>query len=199
MSDHYEQVEVTSRAAWRAWLERHHASSPGIWLVTYKKATAPDRYLPYDDIVDEAIAFGWVDSLPRTLDERRSMLLLTRRTRGSSWSRVNRTRAERIIASGRMTPAGQAAIDAAKADGSWTRLDDVENLVEPDDLRAALEAAGSRARQEWDGFPRSTRRAILEWILDAKRPETRARRVTETAEKAAAGIRANQWRQPKGR
>ncbi len=199
MSDSYERVEVTSRRAWRDWLERHHAVSPGIWLVTYKRRADPDRYLAYDEIVDEAVAFGWVDSLPRTLDERRSMLLLTPRKRGSSWSRVNRARAERIIAEGLMTQAGQALIDAAKADGSWTRLDEVEDLVEPDDLRAALRAAGPRAREEWDGFPRSTRRAILEWILGAKKPETRARRVAETAERAAVGIRANQWRQPKAR
>ena len=97
-----------------------------------------------------------------------------------------------------MLPAGVAAVDRARADGSWTRLDEVETLREPDDLRAALDAVPA-AREAWDGFPRSTRRAILEWISSAKREPTRARRVAETVSEAAAGRRANQPRQPRGR
>ena len=98
-------------------------------------------------------------------------------------------------AAGRMTAAGRAAVEAARADGTWSMLDEVEDLAVPPDLAAAL-AARPGAREQFDGFPRSTRRAILEWIAQAKRPETRAARVGETARLAERGERANQWRRP---
>ena len=91
-----------------------------------------------------------------------------------------------------MHPAGQAMVDLAKRTGTWTALDAVEALVEPDELRAALDA-NLDARWHWDAFPPSTRRAILEWIGSAKRPETHQKRIVETAEKAALNVRANQW------
>lgn len=194
MSDSYAQVTVRSGDEWRAWLSEHHGDSPGIWLVTFKKGSG-GPYLPYDDVVEEALAFGWVDSLPRKLDQERSQLLVTPRKPGSNWSRVNKERVERLEAAGLMAPAGAACVETAKGDGAWSALDDVENLVEPDDLRAALDAEPG-ARGNWDGFPRSTRRGILEWILNAKRPATREKRIRETAAQAAQGIRANQWRQP---
>jgi len=190
VSEAYEQVEVESRGEWRAWLEAHHARAPGVWVVTYKKAEG-SRHVPYGDVVEEALCFGWVDSRGQRLDEARWMLLLTPRRPGSGWSRPNKQRIERLRAAGLMAPAGLAAVAAAEADGSWTALDAIEDLVEPDDLRAALDADAD-ARREWDGFPRSAKRAILEWVLSAKRPETRARRVAETAEQAAQGLRANQ-------
>ena len=194
MSDSYDRVEVTSRAQWRAWLAERHADSPGIWLVTYKKA-ADDRYVGYDDVVEEALAFGWVDSLPRKLDDERSMLLVTPRKPGSNWSRVNKERIARLTDAGLMAPAGAEAVARAQAGGAWIALDLVEDLREPDDLRTALDAD---SRRHWDAFPRSTKRGILEWIGAAKKPETRAKRVAETASKAAENVRANQWRQPKG-
>ena len=197
MSDRYEQVEITSREQWREWLTTHHDSSPGAWVVTYKKGSG-SPHVPYDDLAEEAIAHGWVDSLPRKLDERRSQLLITPRKPQSNWSRVNKQRVERLEQAGLMTPAGQAAIDAAKDNGAWSALDDVENLIEPDDLRDALDA-DQDARRSWDAFPRSTKRGILEWILNAKKPETRDRRITETTRLAAQGLRANQPRQPKRR
>ncbi len=187
-----EQVTVESREQWRAWLEAHHGSSPGIWLVTWKKASGRP-HLPYDDVVEEALAFGWVDSLPRKLDDDRSQLLITPRKAGSNWSRLNKERVERLLAAGLMAPAGLAVVEAARADGSWTALDDVENLVEPEDLRAALDAE-PEARRHWDAFPRSVKRGILEWLLNAKAAATREKRVRETAELAARGERANQWR-----
>lgn len=197
MSDRYEQVEITSREQWRRWLGDHHHRSPGVWVVTYKKA--PDApHVPYDDIAEEAIAHGWVDSQPRKLDDRRSQLLVTPRKPKSSWSRVNKQRVKRLEKAGLMTDAGRAAIAAAKENGAWSALDDVENLVEPADLRAALDDDPD-ARRHWDAFPRSTKRGILEWISTAKKPETRNKRVTETAKLAADNIRANQPRQPKRR
>jgi len=194
MSNARPQLEIRSREQWRAWLDQHHRASPGIWLVTFKKSD-PDRHVPYEDVVQEALAFGWVDSQPRKLDHARSQLLVTPRKPGSNWSRANKRRVASLVKAGLMAPAGLAAVEAAKADGSWTALDDVENLIEPDDLRAGLDER-RKAREEWDAFPRSTRRAILEWIGNAKKPETRAKRIRETVDQAARGVRANQWRQP---
>ena len=187
MSDAYEQVEVTSAAELRNWLEANHAASPGIWLVSYKKA-AGERYLSYEDIVCEALCWGWIDSKGRSLDELRSQLLLTPRKPTSKWSRPNKVRIAELEASGRMAEPGRAVVEAAKASGTWTALDDVENLVEPADLKAALDRV-PQARKNWDAFPRSPRRASLEWIAAAKRPETRARRITETVDLAAQNVR----------
>lgn len=187
-----EHVHPETRPEWRAWLDAHHASSSGVWLVTWKKATGKPR-VEYEDAVEEGLCYGWIDSVARTVDGERSRLLFTPRKRGSGWSRPNKQRVERLLAAGLMTPAGLAVVAAAQADGSWSALDDVENLIEPDDLRDALDA-DAEARRYWDTFPRSVKRGILEWISNAKRPETRAKRVAETAEQAARGERANQWR-----
>lgn len=191
MSDAYRQVEVTSRSELRQWLQSNHASSPGIWLVTFKKSSG-GPHVSYDEIVQEALCFGWIDSRPRKVDDQRTGLLLTPRKPGSRWSRPNKQRVERLLSAGLMAPAGLAAVEAAKSDGAWAALDEVENLIEPDDLARALDA-NPGARQTWDGFPPSARRGILEWILDAKRPDTRGRRIAETVSEAAAGRRANRW------
>lgn len=128
MSDAYQQVEVTSAVELRKWLEANHARSPGIWLVSYKKA-AGERYLAYEDIVCEALCWGWIDSKGRSLDELRSQLLLTPRKPASKWSRPNKIRVVELEASGRMAPPGRAVVEAAKASGTCTALDDVENLI----------------------------------------------------------------------
>lgn len=197
MAQDFPKIEVRSREALRTWLEASHTRPDSIWLVTFKKAAGLD-HLPYDAIVEEALAFGWVDSLPRALDDQRTMLRLSPRKPRSGWSAVNKARIERLIAEGRMHPAGMRKIEAAKADGSWILLDSASALTVPDDLTAAL-AANPSAAAYFEAFPPSTRRAILEWIAQAKSPETRARRILDTAEKAARNIRANQPRQPKGK
>lgn len=189
--------EPESRADWRAWLDTHHARSRGVWLVLRKKA-APVPNLSVDDAVEEALCFGWIDSKPRKLDGTRSLLYFSPRKPGSGWSAVNKARIERMQRAGRMTPAGQARIDAALEDGSWTKLDAVETLEVPPDLGAAL-AALPGALDHWEGFARSVRRGILEWIAQARTPATREKRVRDTAHKAARGERANQWRPAKGR
>jgi uncharacterized protein YdeI (YjbR/CyaY-like superfamily) len=187
-----QQVEITSRAAWRKWLLQHHSTSGSIWLVTYKK---PDpRHVPYNDIVEEALCFGWVDSLPRKLDEARSMLLLAPRKPKSAWSKLNKQRVEKLIAAGLMQPAGLKLVEAAKQNGLWDKLNEVEDLKLPDDLAKALTKSKTAAKH-FEAFPRSVKRGILEWILQAKKPETRAARISETVEKAKDNIRANQWRQ----
>jgi uncharacterized protein YdeI (YjbR/CyaY-like superfamily) len=185
----FEQVEVASRAELRDWLVAHHTQTESVWLVTFKKA-AGARHLPYDAIVEEALSFGWVDSVPRALDAQRSMRLLSPRKPGSAWSRVNKARVERLILSGRMAKPGLAAIDRAKADGSWHRLDVVESLAIPEDLAAALKRHEGGAAY-FEGFPRSSKRSILEWIGGAKRAETRLQRIEETARLAAHNRRAH--------
>lgn len=178
-------------AEWRAWLADHHARSPGVWLVTWRKASGKP-VLAYDDAVAQALAFGWIDSKPGKIDEHRTRLLMTPRKPGTNWSRPNQRRVLALEAAGLMAPAGASVVASARADGSWSRLDAVEDLVIPDDLAAAFERhPGSRAR--WEGFPRSAKRGILEWILNAKRPETRATRLEQTASLAAVGQRANAW------
>lgn len=181
-----------TRAEWRAWLEANHTRPTGVWLVSYKKATGKPS-IPYDEAVEEALCFGWVDSKPNKLDDERAMLWFAPRKAGTGWSRPNKERVERMIAAGLMTPAGQAKVDAAKADGSWTALDAIENLEIPVDLAQALDGYAD-ARTHFEAFPRSVKRGILEWIANAKTAPTRAKRVDETARLAQENRRANQWR-----
>lgn len=192
-----ESIEVTSRAEWRSWLRRNHRQVGGVWVVCYRKHVA-ELYVGVDALVEEALCFGWVDSKGRALDARRTMLWFAPRKARSGWSRINKERVARLIAADRMTAAGLAKIEAAKADGSWAALDAVEALVIPPDLAAAFKAHPP-ARTNFDQFPRSVRRSILEWISTAKQPATRGRRINETATLAAKNVRANQWREPKGR
>lgn len=187
-----DSVHPLSRAEWRAWLEQNHTRASGVWLITYKKAAGQPR-VEYDDAVEEALCFGWIDSKPNKLDHERSMLWFAPRKPGTGWSRPNKERVERMLAAGLMAPAGLAKVEAAQRDGSWSALDAIEALEIPPDLESALEA-NPPARQHWDAFPRSVKRGILEWIANARRPETRAKRVAETAELAAQNKRANQWR-----
>lgn len=184
-------IEPGSQEAWRNWLFAHHEQAEGVWLVLFKKASGRQTYT-FNDAIEEALCFGWIDSLPRALDEDRSMLYFAPRKPGSGWSRVNKARIGRMEAAGKMMPAGRAKIDAAKADGSWRRLDAVENLEIPDDLAKAF-ADNPPAASYFAAFPRSVKRGILEWILHAKRPATRAKRILETATLAARNERANQW------
>lgn len=184
--EHFETADE-----WRRWLEAHHASSSGIFVVYWRKATGRPA-MSYDEMVEQALCFGWVDSRPGKLDDERSMLWFTPRKRGSAWAGPNKERVDRLTAAGLMHPAGIAVVDAAKADGTWTLLDAVERLEVPDDLAARL-AAVDGARAQWDSFPRSVRRGILEWIVHAKTPATRERRIQETADRAGRGERANQW------
>jgi uncharacterized protein YdeI (YjbR/CyaY-like superfamily) len=185
-------VHPKTRAQWRAWLEAHHARTEGTWLITYKKATGKPR-VEYDDAVEEAICFGWIDSKVNKLDETRALLWFAPRKPGTGWSALNKARVERMLAAGLMAAAGLAKIEAAKADGTWSKLDRVEALELPPDLARAFELFAPAAAN-FDAFPRSVKRGILEWIEIAKKPETRAKRVEETARLAADNIRANQWR-----
>lgn len=183
------QVHADERAAWRAWLEANHATANGAWLVTWRRGHGP--VLDYEDAVEEALCFGWIDSTAGRVDAQRSKLYFAARKPGSGWAATNKARVARLVADGRMAPAGLAAVERAKADGSWTALDAIEQGIVPEDLAAAL-AAHPPAATNFAAFSRSARRALLVWIGSAKRPETRAARVEETAVRAARNERANE-------
>lgn len=189
--------DAPDRAAWRAWLAEHHATAPGVWLAYAKVGSGLPR-LPYGESVEEALCFGWIDSRPSAVDATWSLRLFTPRRPASAWSRLNKQRVERLAAAGLMAPAGLAAVEAAKASGHWSALDEVEELVVPGDLAAAL-AADPPAAGFFSAFPPSSRKSILAWIAAAKRPETRAARIEETVRLAREDIRANQWHGPKGK
>jgi Uncharacterized protein conserved in bacteria len=177
--DDAEQVHAETVAQWRVWLEANHDRDGGVWLVSWKRATGRPA-VTYEEAVVEAIAFGWVDSSARTLDDERSALWFAPRRAVSAWSGTNKARVEMLEEQGRMSEAGRRAVDAAKANGRWTVLDGPERLEVPDDLAAAL-AATPGARQEWDALTPGTRRAELTTLALAKRPETRARHVQRIA------------------
>lgn len=179
------RVHVETIEQWREWLTEHHLIETSVWLVTWRKTTGRPAPL-YEQLIEEALRVGWVDSTAKKLDEERTMLYFARRRPGSEWARTNKQRVARLEAEGAMLPAGQAIVDRARTDGSWNLLDDVEDLVVPDDLAAALDRHEG-AGVHWDGFTPSARRQILWWIVQAKRPATRAARIEQTAHLASRG------------
>jgi uncharacterized protein YdeI (YjbR/CyaY-like superfamily) len=186
--DDYEQVRVTSRAQWREWLEANADASPGIWLLMPRRGN-DDPAPTYDDVVEEALCFGWIDSTVRTRDERFGLQLLTPRKPTSTWSASNKERLSRLIPAGLMTERGLRAVEVAKGNGSWEILDSVERLEVPEDLASALDAQPA-AREFFDRMPPGARKQTLYFVISAKRPETRAARIEKIVSAAAEGRRA---------
>lgn len=180
-------LEPADRAELRRWLEANHGTSPGVRLAVGKKGNRVTS-LTYDDAVEEGLAFGWIDSTARRLDDDRYTVLFTPRKRGSEWSRTNKARVERLTAAGSMAAPGLAAVAAAKADGSWTSLDDVEDLVEPADLAAALDADAD-VRRRFHALPGSQRKMAIYWVASAKREPTRLKRIAEIVAATLEGRR----------
>jgi len=170
------RVEPRSRAEWRRWLAAHHDTSTGVWLLITKKGSGATG-LSYNEAVEEALCFGWVDSRVRRLDEWHFRQWYCPRRSGSIWSAPNKARLARLIEAGLMAPAGLAKIEAARADGSWEILDKVEALEIPDDLAAAL-AADPGAAAAFAAMAPSDQKQYLYWVLSAKRPDTRAKRIS---------------------
>ncbi len=187
MSDH-PQIEFRSRQAIRDWLLANHATAGTFWLVAYKKHVA-EYYIPYGEIVEELLCFGWVDSRTRRVDDDRTMFLVSPRKAGSSWSASNKKRVDRLENLGLIEDAGRRAIESAKADGSWSFMDDIERLEVPDDLARAL-ARNKRAKRNFEAFQPSARKIILLWIKTARREETRQKRIRETVRLAAKNVKA---------
>lgn len=183
--EHLEQVLVPSVQVLWGWLAQHHDQTDSVWFVRWKKHV-PDKYVSMDDLIDVLLCWGWIDSLPRKLDADRTMVLCAPRRQGSAWSAYNKAKVVRLEAEDRIQPPGAAKIAQARRDDSWSFLDDVEALVQPDDLQAAL-ARLDGAAPGWGNFPKSTKRGLLEWIKTAKRPQTRADRIQKAASGAARG------------
>lgn len=180
MSKFEAQLETTyasDRRTWREWLATHHRTSVGIWLIYYK-VNSNQPSVRYSEAVKEALCFGWIDSKVKTLDDDRYMQIFTPRKPKSVWSKLNKQYIEELIDQGLMTEAGLEKINAAKQDGSWTQLDEVEALTIPIDFQQAL-AANDLAHQNFTAFSNSSKKTILYWINSAKRPETRQKRIEQ--------------------
>jgi len=177
------------RSQWRQWLQEHHNTKESIWLIYYKKK-ADTATITWSDAVDEALCFGWIDSTARPIDDEKFMQFFTRRKANSVWSKINKGKVQRLIAEGLMTPAGHECIEVAKGNGSWSILDDVEEVKIPEDLKKAFRSQRG-AMTYFESLSKSVKKGILQWLVLAKRPETRQKRIAEIAELAA------QQRKPK--
>lgn len=178
-------LDVSSREDWREWLERHHAKETEIWLIYYKKHTGKPR-IPYDDAVEEALCFGWIDSIVKRIDDERFMQKFTPRRGKSVWSAHNKKRALKMIRCGKMTEAGLALVNDAKKSGAWKGAPNRPTAeVMPKDLKNAL-TENKRARESWQALAPSRRKLFIGWIEDAKRDDTRSRRISKTIEQILA-------------
>jgi len=166
-----------SRQHWREWLLAHHAQEQAVWLVYHKKHTGTPS-LSWGEAVSEALCFGWIDSQAKPIDGDTYRQLFSRRKPRSGWSRVNKEKIQQLLAAGQMMPTGLAAIETARQNGSWTLLDEVDALVVPPDLAAALQASPA-AGVYFARLSRTDRRNMLQWLVLARRPETRQRRLAE--------------------
>jgi uncharacterized protein YdeI (YjbR/CyaY-like superfamily) len=183
--DRFEHVEVASADDLHAWLQEHHGQSEPVWLVTWK--AVEERYVSTEQVLDQLVAFGWIDGIRRRVDDERTRRLISPR-RTQPWARSYCRRAERLIAEGRMQPSGLRGVEQARSTGMWDAMPDVEDLVVPADLAAAL-AARPPAQEHFTGFPPSTRRNVLRWIASAKTGATRSKRIELTVSEAAEGRR----------
>jgi uncharacterized protein YdeI (YjbR/CyaY-like superfamily) len=187
-TERFDQVEVTSLAALRAWLAAHHGREEGVWLVRYRKGEP--AFIDRLDVLDELLCFGWVDGLARRLDERRTMQLIAPR-RQQAWAQSYKDRAARLEAEGRMEAPGRAAIARSKELGLWDAYAPVDALLVPEDLGSALRGRPA-AERFFDAAAPSYRRNVLRWIAGAKRPETRSKRVARTVDLSARGEKVPQ-------
>jgi uncharacterized protein YdeI (YjbR/CyaY-like superfamily) len=180
-----------TRKAWRKWLEKNHAKEKSVWLIMYRKATNIPS-VNYAEAVEEALCFGWIDSIKKKRDTESSIQFFSQRKPKSSWSKLNRDRADKLTKQGLMTPQGQAMIDLAKRTGTWSAMKEVENTVIPSDLKELFNK-NVIAFNNFQSFPVSSKKIILTWILSAKTPETRRKRIKETVALARKNIRANHY------
>ena len=182
-TDKFETYYAKNRREWHDWLNENHDKSKGIWLIYYKKDSGKPR-VEYNEAVEEALSFGWIDSKVNILDDERYMQIFTPRKPGSKWSKTNKIRARKLIKNGLMQFAGMEKMNAAKKDGSWTFLDDVEDLIIPEDLKLSLEQ-NTISKANFEAFSDSSKKQILYWIVSAKRHDTRLRRIKKTVELAS--------------
>lgn len=189
MGSELKSFYAKDRNAWRKWLEKNHANSPGVWLIYYKKSSGNKR-LEYSDAVEEALCFGWIDSTSRPIDDEKYMQRFTPRKPKSGWSALNKRRVQKMIEHNLMTKAGLEKIDEAKKNGAWEHLDHIEALKLPDDFEKAL-SKNKKAKINFENFPQFTRKQFLYRINSAKRPETRTERIKLLVKMAAANKKTN--------
>jgi uncharacterized protein YdeI (YjbR/CyaY-like superfamily) len=183
-------VSAAYRGEWRDWLNKNHLTESKVWLIIYhKKSGIPT--VKIDEAMEEALCFGWIDSKAKKRDHQSFYLSFSPRNPKSNWSNINKERAERMIRQGLMTPAGQKMIDLAKQTGTWDALKDVINLILPEDLQKLFEM-NQTALKNFNAFSPSYRRMVLEWLRQAKRPETRQKRIEKIVETAEKNNKTNQ-------
>lgn len=181
-----------SREAWRKWLKKNHASKQSIWLVQYKQKSSKPT-ITWSEAVEEALCFGWIDSTRKTIDEEKFIQFFGRRKPNSTWSKINKEKIKRLIDEGFMTKAGHASIETAKQNGSWSILDEVEELKIPKDLAKEFKTQPG-SREFFLSLSRSVKKSMLQWITLAKRPETRQKRIAEIAAYAGKKLKPKQFR-----
>jgi uncharacterized protein YdeI (YjbR/CyaY-like superfamily) len=184
--DELPRVRPKSRKAWRDWLQKHHATSTGVWLVYAKKHSRLPS-LTYNDAVEEALCFGWIDSKINPIDDTFYRQVFTPRKLKSAWSALNKTRVDRLLAAGLMTPAGLAVVKAAKHSGTWNAWKHAEELIIPPDLENAIKA-NLDASRNWVSYSASRRKGVLYRLAGAKRPDTRARYLQDIIENMARNL-----------
>lgn len=172
----------TSRKDWREWLIKNHLSKQSVWLIYYKKKSNVSS-LSWSEAVDEALCFGWIDSKAKPLDEEKFMQFFSRRKPTGTWSKINKEKIKLLMAAGLMAPAGLEIIEKAKQNGSWTILDEVEELILPKDLEKAFKTRPG-SKTYFLSLSKSIRKAMLQWLVLAKLPETRQKRINEIVERA---------------
>ena len=176
---------------WRDWLIRNHASKDSVWVVFYNKnSTKPS--ITWSESVEVALCFGWIDSKKIAIDKEQSHQFYSKRRAKSTWSKINKDKVAQLIANGLMTKAGLESIEIAKQNGSWTLLDEVEQLIIPTDLLQAFQLHPG-AKEYFDGLSKSTRKALLQWLVMAKQAITRQKRISEIAELAAQHQKPKQF------
>ena len=181
-----------SQQEWRQWLKKNHKSKPSIWLILYKKESNKP-IIGWSGAVDEALCFGWVDSKRKPFDEEKFLQFFSRRKSKGTWSKVNKEKVRQLIEEGRMTKAGFDSIETAKQNGSWIILDDVEELKIPKDLTKEFKTQPG-SKDYFLSLSKSAKKSILQWLVLAKRPETRQKRIDEIAELAAQKLKPKQFR-----
>ena len=175
--DTFKEHYAKDRKAWRKWLEKNHAKSRGIWLVYYKKDSGKSR-VPYADAVEEALCFGWIDTTQRPRDEYSSQQLFMPRKEKSNWSKLNKERVAKMEKEGLMTDAGREKIEIAKKNGSWTKLDAVENIELPPELEKAF-ARNKTAKKNFDAMSKTAQKEFLYWLHNTKKEDVRNQRVAD--------------------
>lgn len=179
-----ETYRARSRSAWRSWLRKNHRRKTEIWLLLYKKHVDKPG-VSYPEAVEEALCFGWIDGILKRIDDESHVIRFSPRKSKSRWADSNKRRVAAMIEAGKMTQAGMALVEAAQQSGAWDEADTLDRPPSmPEDLAAAL-ARNQRAAHNFDGFAAGYRRDYLRWVLAAKRPETRQRRIREVVKRAA--------------